>query len=311
MFRLADDEVYHRNRVQIRATQSQKQPRGGGVVPGPDREYADVSEMIAVLRTLDEGSPAYRRQHQAVVENTLPLAEHIARRFRNRGEPDADLYQVACIGLVNALNRFDPASGSDFLSFAVPTIMGEVRRHFRDFGWSVKVPRRLKDLQKHLAKARDELTRDGRGPTASQIANHLGMDRELVAEGLIASSGYATLPTDVSRGADDDRLSIGATLGELDPGYEKVTDIQSLRPLIAALPQRERDVLTLRFFGDQSQTQIARQIGCSQMHVSRLLTKALGTLRNQLLAADDEALPDKDPAAAVTQSRQRPVALAG
>lgn len=251
-----------------------------------DRAYAEIPEMIGVLRTLDEGSPAYRRQHEAIVERTLPLARHIARRFRGRGEPDADLYQVACLALVNAVNRFDLDTGGDFVAFAVPTILGEVRRHFRDFGWAVKVPRRLKDLQRQLARARDELTRDGRGPTATQIANHLGIERESVVQGLIARTGYSTLSTDVRCSVEDDCRSIGATLGELDPGYEKVTDIEALRPLIAALSERERTILTLRFFRDMTQTEIAQQLGCSQMHVSRLLAQVLDTLRNQLVEAD-------------------------
>jgi RNA polymerase sigma-B factor len=309
MFRLGYAEVYASRQVQIRAAQSHEQSEVGAAVSESDREYTEIPKMIGALRALDEDSPAYRRQHEAIVERTLPLARHIARRFRGRGQPDADLYQVACLGLLNAINRFDPDTGGDFLSFAVPTTMGEVRRHFRDFGWAVKVPRRLKDLQRQLARARDELTRDGRGPTATQIANHLGIDRESVVEGLIASTNYSTLSTDVQRSVEDDFWTIGARSGELDPGYEKVTDIEALRPLIAALSERERTILTLRFFRDMSQTQIAQRIGCSQMHVSRLLTKALGTLRNQLVEADAQASADNGSAAAVPTKQHQTATL--
>ena len=140
-----------------------------------------MTDMFRHLKSLDEGSVAFRRQREAIVERPLPIADHIARRFRNRGEPLDDLVQAARVGLVNAVNRFDVETGSEFLSFAVPTMMGEVRRHFRDHGWAVKVPRRLKDLQRQLVQARGELSqRLGRAPTASEIADHLGIDRELV-----------------------------------------------------------------------------------------------------------------------------------
>jgi len=239
--------------------------------------------MFGRLKTLDEGTVAHRRQREAIVERTLPLADHIARRFRNRGEPNDDLVQAARVGLVNAVNRFDPDNGADFLAFAVPTMMGEVRRHFRDFGWAVKVPRRLKDLQGQLVKARNELSQEnGRAPTATEIANHLGIDREAVIEATIASSNYSTLSTDVQSGADSEFRAIGDTLGDVDPNLDKVIDLETVRPLIAALPDREQRVLTLRFFENLTQTQIAERMGYSQMHVSRLISKALRTLRNQV-----------------------------
>lgn len=245
-------------------------------------EYADMTEMFRHLNTLDEGSTAYRRQREAIIERALPLADNIARRFKNRGEALDDLVQAARVGLVNAVNRFDPDNGADFLSFAVPTMMGEVRRHFRDHGWAVKVPRRLKDLQSQLVKARGELSQDiGRAPTATEIAEYLGVDRELVVQATIASSNYSTLSTDVPVGADDEQRTIGETLGDVDPNIDKVVDVVTIRPLIAALPERERTVLTLRFFEGMTQTQIAERMGYSQMHVSRMLAKALRTLRNQ------------------------------
>lgn len=254
--------------------------------------------MFRRLKELDEGSMAFRRQREAIVERTLPLADHIARRYKNRGEPVDDLVQAARVGLVNAVNRFDPDNGADFLSFAVPTMMGEVRRHFRDYGWAVKVPRRLKDLQGQLVKARAELSQQiGRAPTVSEVAKHLGIEREAVMEATIASSNYSTLSTDVRTTAEDDHRSFGDTLGDIDPNIDKVVELETVRPLIAALPDREQTVLTLRFFESMTQTQIAERMGYSQMHVSRLLAQALRRLRDQL--RDQELVEDEPTRAAL------------
>ena len=251
-------------------------------------EYADLNDMLRHLATLDEGSISYRRQLDEIIRRALPLANHIARRFKNRGEPVDDLVQAARVGLVNAVKRFDPENGADFLAFAVPTMMGEVRRHFRDYGWAVKVPRRLKDLQGQMVKARGELSQElNRAPTATEIANHLGIDRESVIEATIASSNYTTLSTDVQAGPDTEYRAIGDTLGDLDPNLDKVVALETVRPLIAALPDREQTVLMLRFFENMTQTQIAERMGYSQMHVSRLIAKALGTLRDQVRDPDE------------------------
>jgi RNA polymerase sigma-B factor len=251
---------------------------------GSRHEYADVSDMLRHLATLDATSVQYRRQRDAIIERCLPLADHIARRFANRGEPFEDLVQVARVGLVNAVNRFDADNGAEFLAFAVPTIMGEVRRHFRDHGWSVKVPRRLKDLSAQLKKSREELTQSlGRAPTASEIATHLEIDRDEVVEAQIASSAYTTLSADAPAGAsDDDGRSVTNTIGDLDANLDKVIDVETIRPLLAALSQREQTVLQLRFFENMTQTQIAGELGISQMHVSRLLSRSLTTLRQQV-----------------------------
>jgi RNA polymerase sigma-B factor len=253
-------------------------------------EYADVPEMVRRLRALDPSSPAHRRQRDAVVARALPIAEHVARRFRGRGEAHDDLYQVACVGLVNAVDRFDPDNGADFLAFAVPTIMGEVRRYFRDHGWAVKVPRRVKDLHNQLSKARAELSQQiGRAPTPSEVAAHLGIDRETVVEATIASSNYNTVSTDAAIGGDNEVISLKDTLGGSDTNLDKVVDVETVRPLLMALPPRQRMVLRLRFFEELTQTQIAERIGCSQMHVSRILAQALGSLRAQLAAAERAA----------------------
>lgn len=245
-------------------------------------EYADVTDMFRRLKSLDDGSRAAQRQRELIVERLLPVADHIARRYGGRGEPFDDLVQAARLGLINAVNRFDVDKGADFLSFGVPTMLGEVRRHFRDFGWAVKVPRGIKEAQPQLNRARTELTqRLRRAPTASEVAEHLGIDRQLVVDATIGGANYSTMSTDRAVRAGEGDRTFGDTVGEIDSNLDRVLDVESVRPLIAALPDRQRTVLKLRFFEHLTQSQIADRVGCSQMHVSRLLAQALGTLRNQ------------------------------
>ncbi|GAB7146061.1 RNA polymerase sigma factor SigF [Mycobacterium riyadhense] len=255
----------------------------GGSTSRPN-EYADVPEMFREMANFPADSPEVQRHRDKIVARCLPLAEHIARRFEGRGEPRDDLIQVARVGLVNAVVRYDVEAGSDFVSFAVPTIMGEVRRHFRDNSWSVKVPRRLKELHLRLGTATADLSqRLGRAPTATELAMELGMDRDEVVEGLVAGSSYNTLSIDSGGGSDeDDARAIADTLGDVDAGLERIENREALRPLLEALPERERTVLILRFFEAMTQTQIAERVGISQMHVSRLLAKSLARLRDQL-----------------------------
>jgi RNA polymerase sigma-B factor len=239
--------------------------------------------MFRTLAELAQGTAQFQRQRNRIVERCMPLADHIARRFDGRGEPHDDLVQVARVGLVNAVIRFDVNAGSDFVSFAVPTIMGEVRRHFRDNSWSVKVPRRLKELHLRLGAATSELSqRLGRAPTASELAKELEMDRDEVIEGLVAGSSYNTLSIDSGGGGDDDVPAIADTLGDVDTALDRIENRETLRPLLDSLPDRERTVLLLRFFESMTQTQIAERIGVSQMHVSRLLARALARLRDQM-----------------------------
>ncbi len=247
--------------------------------------YADVIDMFRDLAELESGSPEFQRQRAAIIERCLPLADHIARRFRGRGEAHDDLVQVARVGLLNAVNRFDVDHASDFLAFAVPTMMGEVRRHFRDHGWSLKVPRRLKELNVRLNSARAELTQLlNRAPTPSELATHVGLDREQVVEGLVAANAYSTRSTEQATllGGEGDGLSLQDTFGGPDENIQRVIDVQTVHPLLAGLPERDRLVLKLRFFDDKTQSQIAEQIGVSQMHVSRLLSRALATLRDKV-----------------------------
>ena len=258
----------------------------GSWVSEPNIEYADVADIFRHLSTLAKGSIEYQRQRDRVVERCLPVAEHIARRFSNRGEPLEDLVQVARVGLINAVNRFDANKGAEFMAFAVPTIMGEVRRHFRDHGWSVQVPRRLKELGSQLRTAREELSHElGRAPTATEIAGHLGIDREDVVQAQVAASAYSTWSTDAPLTHDgSDRATVSDGVGCIDANLEKVLDVLSVRPLVEALPEREQTVLLLRFFENRTQTQIAERLGISQMHVSRLLARSLRHLQEAALA---------------------------
>ncbi|WP_319434806.1 SigB/SigF/SigG family RNA polymerase sigma factor [Mycobacterium sp. RTGN5] len=243
-------------------------------------DYSELNEMFRHLQSLDQGSPAFQHQRDEIFEHSLALADHIARRYSGRGEPLDDLVQAARTGLVRAVNRFDVDNGADFLSFAVPTMTGEVRRHFRDHTWAINVPRRIKDLQPQIVRAQAELSqRLGRAPVISEIADHLDIPRELVVDATVGGAHYSTLSTDMPAGVGDD-YRIGDAIGDVDPNLDKVLDIETIRPLIAALPERQRTVLTLRFFENMSQTQIAERIGCSQMHVSRLLATALEAIRS-------------------------------
>jgi RNA polymerase sigma-B factor len=262
------------------AAPRRRRPSNGG------SDYADVIDMFRALAPLPVDSPAYRRQREAIVNRCLPLADHCAQRYMGRGEPRDDLTQIARLGLMNAVNRFNVDVGVEFLSFAVPTIMGEIKRYFRDSGWSVSVPRRLKDRHQVIGTAIAELSqRQGRAPSATELSVELGIDRAEVVESLIAGSCYRSLSVDAAgSGGDDDAPALLDRLGERDGDMDHIENREALRPLLAALPDRERTILRLRFFESLTQTQIAERLGISQMHVSRLLARSLAQLRTELLA---------------------------
>ncbi|SDC26535.1 SigB/SigF/SigG family RNA polymerase sigma factor [Actinokineospora iranica] len=252
-------------------------------------EYTHLAPLFTELAELCPQDPRRETVRDKLVTGHLPLAEHIAMRFAHRGVAREDLTQVATVGLIHAVDRFDPGRGIDFLSYAVPTIMGEVRRYFRDTAWSVRVPRRLKELHLTISAAGNELSqRLGRAPTPSEIAQHLGMTREEVYEGLEAGQVYQSVSLDEALSSGDpDSDPLADTLGEDDAALSGIEDHESLRPLIERLPERERRILMLRFFKNMTQTQIAEKIGVSQMHVSRLLSRTLETLREGLVAEPD------------------------
>ncbi|MEV0357574.1 SigB/SigF/SigG family RNA polymerase sigma factor [Nocardia sp. NPDC050697] len=249
--------------------------------------YENLEPRFTELAALDQADPARARLREDIITAALPLAEHIAMKFAGRGENADDLVQVAMVGLVQAVDRFDVTVGASFVGFAVPTIMGEVRRHFRDRTWAVRVPRATKELQQRLAPAIEVLSHKlHRMPTAREIAAHLDVDLVEVTQALIARNGYAAEPIEQPRGGDDDSGTTSAldSFAAPDPGYNLLEDAITVGPLLAALPERDRQVLTWRFGDNLTQSEIAKRLGISQMQVSRILTRVLATLREQALA---------------------------
>ena len=250
-------------------------------------ERARAKLMFAEIGTLDEGDPRRKNLRDQLVEMHLPLVEYLARRFRNRGEPLDDLVQVATIGLIKSVDRFDTERGVEFSTYATPTIVGEIKRHFRDKGWAIRVPRRLQELKLSLTKATSELSqKQGRSPTVGELAAHLGMSDEEVLEGLESANAYSTISLEAPDGGDDDSPAVADTLGIEDDSLQGVEYRESLKPLLEKLPLREKKILMLRFFGNMTQSQIASKLGISQMHVSRLLARTLAQLRTGLMAED-------------------------
>ncbi|MCX4090945.1 RNA polymerase sigma factor SigF [Nocardia sp. alder85J] len=248
--------------------------------------YDDIEPAFAALAALAPGDPRCDTLRTEIIDRCLPLAEHIARRFAGRGETFDDLLQVASLGLVQAVDRFDQSRGSPFLAFAVPTIMGEVRRHFRDNTWAVRVPRRTKEIQGSLSGVIERLSqRLGRMPRAREIAAELDVDLAEVTQALIASNAYQTSSLEAVSGSNDgeNSLSLLEVLGDEDGQYEHVERFLAVRPLLAALPARERRVLMMRFFEHRTQSEIAAALGVSQMQVSRILSKTLASLREQVM----------------------------
>jgi len=250
-------------------------------------DRARARELFAQLADLDEDNPQRQRVRDELVEMHLPLVEYLARRFRNRGEPLDDLVQVATIGLIKSVDRFDLERGVEFSTYATPTIVGEIKRHFRDKGWAIRVPRRLQELKLSLTKATSELSqKNGRAPTVAELAQHLQMSEEEVLEGLESANAYSAVSLDAPDTGDDDSPAVADSLGTTDESLEGVEYRESLKPLLERLPPREKKILLLRFFGNMTQSQIAAELGISQMHVSRLLARTLAQLREGLLAED-------------------------
>jgi RNA polymerase sigma-B factor len=248
----------------------------------PDRIRA--RELFVRLAELPDGDAERAGVRDELVRMHLPLVEYLARRFRNRGEPLDDLVQVATIGLIKSVDRFDPERGVEFSTYATPTIVGEIKRHFRDKGWAIRVPRRLQELKLSLTKATSELSQQlGRSPTVSEMATHLQMSEEDVLEGLESANAYSAVSLDAPDSGDDESPAVADTLGVQDESLEGVEYRESLKPLLEKLPPREKRILLLRFFGNMTQSQIAAELGISQMHVSRLLARTLAQLRRGLL----------------------------
>ncbi len=232
--------------------------------------------MKRLLRELRQTND--RDIRNKLIEAHLGLVEYLARRFAGRGEPLDDLTQVATIGLVKAVDRFDPGREVEFSTYATPTIVGELKRHFRDKGWAVRVPRRLQELNLRLGSVISQISQDlQRSPTVAEIAQAAGATEDEVLEALDSAHAYSLISLDA--GANEEGLSYHEQIGTDDEALEALEDRVSVGPLLHRLPPRDRHMLYLRFFKGLTQSEIAKELGISQMHVSRLLAKTLATLR--------------------------------
>ncbi|MGK4581918.1 RNA polymerase sigma factor SigF [Kitasatospora sp. HPMI-4] len=259
---------------------------GAAVPEGRPLDTRTLSRsLFQRLATLETGSEEHTYVRDTLIELNLPLVRYASARFRSRNEPMEDIVQVGTIGLIKAIDRFDPERGVEFPTFAMPTVVGEIKRFFRDTSWSVRVPRRLQELRLALTKAGDELSQKlDRSPTVAELAAFLGVSEEDVVEGLAVGNAYTASSLDSTPGEEEGEGPLADRLGYEDLALEGVEYRESLKPLLAKLPPRERRIIMLRFFGNLTQSQIGEEIGISQMHVSRLLTKTLTQLRAGLIS---------------------------
>ncbi|MGW2988356.1 SigB/SigF/SigG family RNA polymerase sigma factor [Streptomyces goshikiensis] len=265
------------------------------MAPSDARELSRV--FFRRLRTLEEGTREYQYTRNTLIEMSLSLVQFAARRFRARvlggGLDMDDIIQVGTIGLIKAIDRFDPEREVEFSTLALPYIVGEIKRHFRDTTWSVHVPRRLQELRSELAKAQEALTDVlGRAPTVKEVAEHLELTEEQVVDGLIAANGYTSGSLDAAAGESEASLSTGRStrpladlVGDVDPAMELFEDLHTLAPLLRQLDERDRLILQMRFGQDRTQAEIGSELGISQMQVSRLLSRTLARLRTGMLTA--------------------------
>ena len=268
---------------EIITTETVAAPTTAGERDGLDTRTLSRS-LFHRFATLTPESPDYTYVRDTLIELNLPLVRYAAARFRSRNEPMEDIVQVGTIGLIKAIDRFDSERGVEFPTFAMPTIIGEIKRFFRDTSWSVRVPRRLQELRLSLTRAGDELAqRLDRSPTVAELATALGVSEEDVVEGLAVGNAYTASSLDTAPTDEDGEGPLAERLGYEDAAMEGVEYRESLKPLLARLPARERRIIMLRFFGNMTQSQIGEEIGISQMHVSRLLTRTLATLREGLI----------------------------
>ncbi|MFF9343822.1 MULTISPECIES: SigB/SigF/SigG family RNA polymerase sigma factor [unclassified Streptomyces] len=283
--------------VRRRALGGLQEPTDPTSASTDDARTLSVS-LFARLRHLAEGTAEHAYVRNTLVELNLSLVKFAARRFRGRPEPTEDILQVGTIGLIKAIDRFDPGRGVDFSSFALPTVVGEMKRFFRDTGWDVHVPRRMQELRIEVAKVSDALEQDtGHRPSRSELADRLHLTEAEVAEAELAANAYTARSLDAPVGDDDTESPRGADghrTAVTEPAYELIDDLTSLGPLIDRLGPRERQILSLRFGQDLTQAEIGRRVGLSQMHVSRILTHILGELRTGLLTDEPDHASDAD-----------------
>ncbi|MCS0606164.1 RNA polymerase sigma factor SigF [Streptomyces sp. LP11] len=249
----------------------------------PHDDAPETAELFTRLAELEDG-PERDAVRDELVTAWLPMAHRIAGRFRDRGESVEDLRQVAALGLVKAIDRFDPSRGA-FESYAVPTITGEVKRHFRDRMWALRVPRRVQELRNRVRLARRELTQHPGSPepTVAAIAEHTGLSEEEVSAGMEALESFSTLSLDAELTSDEDGYSLADTLGTTDGSFDVVVDREAAKEGLRRLPERERAILYMRFFEDMTQSRIAEHLGISQMHVSRLISRSCARVRDEVM----------------------------
>ncbi|MTE18041.1 SigB/SigF/SigG family RNA polymerase sigma factor [Streptomyces sp. TRM43335] len=255
----------------------------GKVAPRDARQLSKL--FFERLRVLEEGTHEYQYARNTLIELNLTLVNYVASRFRHRAEPMDDIVQVGTIGLIKAIDRFDLDREVEFTSFAVPYIVGEIKRFFRDTSWAVRVPRRLQELRIELARANEELGRRlGRSATTEELAEFMNVTVEEVIEGQVASNGYVAGSLDLPVGDEGKDTPLADQIGDVDPALEKVENLHALKPLMEQLDERDRRILQMRFGGDMTQSEIGAELGISQMHVSRLLSRALARLREGMLS---------------------------
>lgn len=251
-------------------------------------EGQDTTQLFRELRSTDD--PARREQiREQLILMHSNLVRYLARKFANRGEPLDDLIQVGTIGLINAVDRFEPDRHIKFSTYAVPTIIGEIRRYFRDKGWNLKVPRRLKELNLAANRAIETLSQElGRSPTYAEIAESVGATEEEISEALEMGSAYhaVSLDTELSDDNEAAKSALMDLVGETDESFRRVELYAQLKDAINSLPERERKIVYMRFFKELSQTEVAKKLGISQMHVSRLQQKALNQLKEIMMRSE-------------------------
>ncbi|MFI8421031.1 RNA polymerase sigma factor SigF [Streptomyces sp. NPDC085479] len=259
-------------------------PDTSAVAPKDARALSKV--FFRELAVLEEGTHEYQYARNTLIEMNMSLVRYAAGRFRHRADEMEDIVQVGMIGLIKAIDRFELSREVEFTTFAVPYIVGEIKRFFRDTSWAVHVPRRLQEARVELAKATEELsTRLGRTPTVKELAELMSLTEAEVTEARLASNGYNSSSLDAALGGDeeDGDASLADFIGAEDPAMELVEDFHALAPLIADLDERDRHIIHLRFVEELTQAQIGERLGCSQMHVSRLLSRTVKRLREGLL----------------------------
>ncbi|MFD7430734.1 RNA polymerase sigma factor SigF [Streptomyces sp. NPDC059818] len=254
----------------------------GKVAPKDARALSKL--FLDRLQVLEEGTHEYQYARNTLIEMNLSLVRYAASRFRNRGGDDTeDIIQVGTIGLIKAIDRFDLSREVEFATFAVPYIVGEIKRFFRDTTWAVHVPRRLQELRVDLAKAKEQLSAElDRDPTVKELADFIDLPEEEIIEGLVAANGYSAGSLDSPSAETDsgsDQRSFAEMIGETDPGMETVENLHTLAPLLEQLDERERSIVRMRFGQEMTQSQIGAELGVSQMHVSRLLARIVKQLR--------------------------------